>query len=101
MDVFRTSEYSLNQFIEKFEKFEKFENEKPEETKIFVRGVLTHANLMKEDLCCSERRVAFNVMTGVFDLDGETVHIYNNSMQCLLYIGPKIWKRVQKDTLLL
>ena len=59
-----------------------------------------HANLKKEELRHGERKVACNAMTGVFNLEGETVHICNNSLQCLLCIGPKIWKRLQNDTML-
>ena len=97
MNVIHTSEYSLSQFKEKLVQFEHI---KPEETKLFIHNVLTYANLRKEDLCHSKRKVAFNVMTEVLHLDGETVHICNNPLQCLLYIGPKVWKRVQKDALL-
>ena len=59
-----------------------------------------HVNLRKEELCCGERKVACNAMIGVFNSEGETIHICNNSLQCLLCIGPKTWKRLQNDAML-
>ena len=97
LDIFRRNEESLDQFIEKLVKYE---SKKPEERQLFLHGVLTHANLRKEELRRGEKKMAINAMTGVLDLEGETVHICNNALQCLLCIGPQTWKRIQKDALL-
>ena len=97
LDIFRRNEESFNQFIEKLVKYE---SKKPEERQLFLHGVLTHANLRKEELHRGEKKMAINTMTGVLDSEGETVHICNNALQCLLCLGPQTWKRIQKDALL-
>lgn len=86
LDVFRTSEGSLIQLIEKLAKYE---SKTTNERQLFLHGVLTHANLRKEELRRGERKIAINAMTGVLNPEGETIHICNNSFQCLFCIGPK------------
>ena len=82
------------------QKLVKYEIKKTDERQLFLHGVFMHANLKKEELRRGERKVACNAMTGVFNLEGETVHICNNSLQSLLCIGPKTWKRLQNDAML-
>ena len=86
MDVLRINDDSLNQLEQKLVKYE---SKKTDERQLFLHVVFTQANLRKEELRHGEREVACNAMTGVFNLEGETVHICNNSLQCLLCIGPK------------
>ena len=97
MEVFRINEDPLNQLIQKLVKYE---SKKTDERQLFLHGVFADANLRKEELHHDERKVAYNAITGVFNSEGDTVHICNNSLQSLLCIGPKTRKRLQNDVML-
>ena len=97
LEVFRINEDSLNQLIQALVKYE---IKKTDERQLFLHRVFMHTNLRKEKLCRGERKVACNAITSDFNSEGETVHICNDSLQCLLCIGPKTWKRLQNDAIL-
>lgn len=77
-------------------------NKKQEERQLLLHVVLMmYTNLRKAYLCCGERKVTMNTLNDVLDLDNETVHICNNSLQCLhCMIDPKTQERLQNDTML-
>ena len=59
-------------------------------SQLFLNGVLVHANLRREELRGGEKKAArINAITGVLFTDDGTVHICNNSLQCLLCVGSK------------
>lgn len=96
MDVF----HNEDTFVQLVDKLDKYELQNPAGRQMFMHGVLTHANLRKVELRCGEKKTALNALTGVHDLEGETVHVCTNSLMCLFCIGPHTWKKLQKDAML-
>ena len=97
LDVFRRNEVCLDGLIQKLEKYER---KKSDKRQLFLHGVLTHAHLRQKDLRRGEKKTAVNALTGVLDTNGETVHICNNALQCLLCLGPQTWKKIKRDAML-
>ena len=70
-------------------KLEKYQVQNPQGRQVFLHGIITHANLRRIELSRGEKRTAVNTLTDVVDEEGDVVHVYNNTLMGLLFIGFK------------